>query len=99
VNLASVDDGTWEASLFPAHSLGVTSVSWAPAVGIGALTTPQNVQAGAGANGGDGQEALTQVKRFATGGCDGLVKIWGWKSVRIPFISLFFFDFADLENL
>lgn len=73
-----IDDGTWEASLFPAHSLGVTSVSWAPAVGIGALTTPQNgVQPGA--QGGDGQEALTQVKRFCTGGCDGLVKLWGWK--------------------
>ncbi|GAA5842975.1 hypothetical protein JCM3766R1_001648 [Sporobolomyces carnicolor] len=76
------NDGTWEASLFPAHSLGVTSVSWAPAVGIGSLTTPQNVQAGAagaGAGGaGEGQEGLTQVKRFCTGGCDGLVKIWGW---------------------
>lgn len=67
------DDGTWEASLFPAHSLGVTSVSWAPGVGIGALTNPQ---AGAGA---DGQEALQVVKRFATGGCDGMVKIWAWK--------------------
>ncbi|GAA6023740.1 hypothetical protein JCM10207_000241 [Rhodosporidiobolus poonsookiae] len=64
------NDGTWEASLFPAHPLGVTSVSWAPAVGIGALT---------GANGQqDGQEALQQVKRFATGGCDGLVKVWAW---------------------
>ncbi|GAA5946996.1 hypothetical protein JCM3765_002110 [Sporobolomyces pararoseus] len=72
------NDGTWEASLFPAHSLGVTSVSWAPAVGISALTTPQNVQAATGAAGAEGQEALTQVKRFCTGGCDGLVKIWGW---------------------
>lgn len=71
--LPSADDGTWEASLFPAHSLGVTSVSWAPGVGIGALTNPQ---AGAGA---EGQEALQVVKRFATGGCDGMVKIWAWK--------------------
>ncbi|GAA6061681.1 hypothetical protein JCM10212_005973 [Sporobolomyces blumeae] len=68
------NDGTWEASLFPAHSLGVTSVSWAPAVGIGALTTPQN----GGQPGQEGQEALTQVRRFVTGGCDGLVKVWGW---------------------
>ncbi|GAA5835269.1 hypothetical protein JCM11251_006665 [Rhodosporidiobolus azoricus] len=67
------NDGTWEASLFPAHTLGVTSISWAPAVAIGALTTPSQAQA-------PGQEAegLQQVKRFATGGCDGLVKIWAW---------------------
>ncbi|BGP12714.1 hypothetical protein JCM10213_008852 [Rhodosporidiobolus nylandii] len=64
------NDGTWEASLFPAHSLGVTSVSWAPAVGIGALTGPNGQ--------GAGEEQLQQVRRFATGGCDGLVKIWGW---------------------
>ncbi|CEQ38749.1 SPOSA6832_00189, partial [Sporobolomyces salmonicolor] len=56
------NDGTWEASLFPAHALGVTSISWAPGVGIGALTTPQ------GGAGPDGQEVLTQVRRFATGG-------------------------------
>ncbi|GAA5958579.1 hypothetical protein JCM21900_003986 [Sporobolomyces salmonicolor] len=66
------NDGTWEASLFPAHALGVTSVSWAPGVGIGALTTPQ------GGAGPDGQEVLTQVRRFATGGCDGLIKVWSW---------------------
>ncbi|GJN91584.1 hypothetical protein Rhopal_004607-T1 [Rhodotorula paludigena] len=65
------NDGTWEASLFPAHALGVTSVSWAPAVGIGALS-----HANTGAP--EGQEALLQVKRFATGGCDGLVKVWAW---------------------
>ncbi|BGP36687.1 GTPase-activating protein S13 [Rhodotorula kratochvilovae] len=70
------NDGTWEASLFPAHALGVTSISWAPAVGIGALT---HAGAGAGAGvQGEPQEALQQVKRFATGGCDGLVKIWAW---------------------
>ncbi|GAA5850257.1 hypothetical protein JCM8547_001063 [Rhodosporidiobolus lusitaniae] len=67
------NDGTWEASLFPAHSLGVTSVTWAPAVGIGALTNP-----GTGGQPGQEQEALQQVKRFVTGGCDGLVKIWAW---------------------
>ncbi|GAA6032855.1 hypothetical protein JCM8097_000830 [Rhodosporidiobolus ruineniae] len=70
------DDGTWEASLFPAHSLGVTSVSWAPAVGIGALSNPQGPAGGA--QPGQEGEALQQVRRFATGGCDGLVKIWAW---------------------
>ncbi|TNY21848.1 protein transporter SEC13 [Rhodotorula diobovata] len=78
------NDGTWEASLFPAHALGVTSVSWAPAVGIGALTHAGAASgAGAGAAAAaaaaaEGHEALQQVKRFATGGCDGLVKVWAW---------------------
>ncbi|KAM0755575.1 WD40 repeat-like protein [Meredithblackwellia eburnea MCA 4105] len=66
------NDGTWDASLFPAHSLGVTSVSWAPAVAVGSLTSiegPENGQA----------PGITQVKRFVTGGCDGLVRVWGWK--------------------
>lgn len=66
------NDGTWEASLFPAHTLGVTSVSWAPGVGIGALTNPQT-----GAP--EAQEGLQPAKRFATGGCDGLVKVWAYK--------------------
>ncbi|GAA5980660.1 hypothetical protein JCM10908_001724 [Rhodotorula pacifica] len=65
------NDGTWEASLFPAHTLGVTSVTWAPGIGIGALTNPQT-----GAP--EAQEGLQLVKRFATGGCDGLVKIWAY---------------------
>ena len=73
-SLDSTDDGTWDASLFPAHPLGVTSVSWAPAVGVGSLTSidaPENGQA----------PGITQVKRFASGGCDGLVRVWGWRCV------------------
>ena len=87
--LVLADDGTWEASLFPAHAQGVTSVSWAPAVGIGALTSAGGAppQGGAG-QGGEGQEALQQVKRFATGGCDGLVKIWAYKCVLARLLPL-----------
>ncbi|KAK4054915.1 GTPase-activating protein S13 [Microbotryomycetes sp. JL201] len=66
------NDGTWDASLFPAHPLGVTSVTWAPAVGIGALTSTDGHQDAAA-------QGVTQVKRFATGGCDGYVRLWGWK--------------------
>ncbi|SCZ90100.1 BZ3500_MvSof-1268-A1-R1_Chr1-3g01776 [Microbotryum saponariae] len=66
------DNGTWDASLFPAHALGVTSISWAPAVGVGALTSVDGQQDG-------GPLAIQQVKRFATGGCDALVKIWVWE--------------------
>ncbi|KAL8283250.1 hypothetical protein RQP46_006028 [Phenoliferia psychrophenolica] len=68
------NDGTWDASLFPAHPLGVTSVSWAPAVGVGSLTSIDAPE------GGQQQaQGITQVKRFASGGCDGLVRVWGWK--------------------
>ncbi|SCV68285.1 BQ2448_406 [Microbotryum intermedium] len=66
------DDGTWDASLFPAHALGVTSISWAPGVGIGALTSVDGPQDGA-------PLGIKQVKRFATGGCDALVKVWVWE--------------------
>ncbi|ORY75637.1 vesicle budding-like protein [Leucosporidium creatinivorum] len=67
------NDGTWDASLFPAHPLGVTSVTWAPAVGVGSLTSLEGQQQQ------EGQQGLAQVKRFATGGCDGYVRLWGWK--------------------
>ncbi|KAK4692737.1 protein transport protein SEC13, partial [Phenoliferia sp. Uapishka_3] len=69
------NDGTWDASLFPAHPLGVTSVSWAPAVGVGSLTSIDGPEHSNGATG------ITMVKRFVTGGCDNLVRVWGWKYV------------------
>jgi len=65
------NDGTWDASLFSAHPVGVTSISWAPSIGIGGLTTPQPP------NGT--QQGLTPVKRFASGGCDGRVCVWLWQ--------------------
>lgn len=81
----SIDDGTWDASLFPAHALGVTSLTWAPAVGIGSLT-----EGGGGENGAS--QGIVQAKRFATGGCDGLVRVWGWKYVSsFSFISPYLF--------
>ena len=71
-----LDDGTWDASLFPAHSSGVTSVTWSPAVGTGSLTSLENHDS-------VGLGGLKQVKRFATGGCDGLVRMWTWMCVLI----------------
>lgn len=59
------DDGTWEASLFAAHAIGANAVSWAPATLPGSLTSPN--------------QALVTVKRFASGGCDGLVKLWSFR--------------------
>lgn len=71
------DDSTWDAQLFAAHNIGVNSISWAPAIVPSSLiapsSTPQNAQGQQAANG-----PSTFVKKFATGGCDNLVKIWSY---------------------
>ncbi len=57
---------TWEPQIFPAHAIGVNSVSWAPSILPGQLekaATSQNQQ-------------QQPVRRFVTGGSDCLVKIW-----------------------
>lgn len=66
----STDDGTWGADIFNGHAIGCNAVSWAPAVLPGSLITPQQ----------GGQHSTPQgVKRFASAGCDNLVKIWGFR--------------------
>ncbi|KAJ3088178.1 GTPase-activating protein S13 [Quaeritorhiza haematococci] len=62
--LTCKEDGTWETAAFPAHSIGANSVSWAPSTIPGSLIQTT----GAGGAG--------MVKRFASAGCDNLVKIW-----------------------
>ena len=56
--------------MFIGHAIGCNAVSWAPAVLPGSLIAPQPADAGAPAAG---------VKRFASAGCDNLVKIWGFR--------------------
>lgn len=66
---SNADDGTWDAPLFVAHPIGCNAVSWAPAIQPASLTSaslPQN--------------SPLEPKKFATGGCDGLVKIWALNS-------------------
>ncbi|KAF2401302.1 Sec13 protein-like protein [Trichodelitschia bisporula] len=59
--------GGWSViAHFPAHGMGVNSVSWAPGVQAGAAGV---------AVGGPGAAA----RRFVTGGSDCLVKIWEWQ--------------------
>jgi protein transport protein SEC13 len=48
---------------FPAHPLGANSISWAPSMAAGSLTSAS----GAGSQ---------PVRRFVTGGSDCLLKIW-----------------------
>lgn len=50
--------------IFPAHGIGVNSVSWAPSSAPGSL-----VSATAGQGG---------VRRFVTGGSDNVLKIWAF---------------------
>jgi len=70
------DDGQWDADIFTGHAIGCNAVSWAPAVLPGSLITPQQAPP-------PGQASTTSqafsVKRFASAGCDNLVKIWGYR--------------------
>ncbi|EON99769.1 putative protein transport protein sec13 protein [Phaeoacremonium minimum UCRPA7] len=64
VSVLEFKDNSYEHSIFPAHGLGVNSVSWAPA------TTPGSIVS---SNPGPG---ATGNRRFVTGGCDNLLKLW-----------------------
>ena len=72
------DDGTWGADIFNGHAIGCNAVSWAPATLPGSLITPQQHQPTA-PGGNPDQPAHATVKRFASAGCDNLVKIWGFR--------------------
>jgi len=71
------NDGQWGADIFNGHAIGCNAVSWAPATQPGSLIIPQQTQPL------PGQQAqptsAPSVKRFASAGCDNLVRIWGYK--------------------
>ena len=69
------DDGTWGADVFEGHAIGCNAVSWAPAVQPGSLLVPQPSNTVPG----QAPAAVQSVKRFASAGCDNLVKIWGFR--------------------
>jgi len=64
VSVLEFRDNSWTHQIFHAHGMGVNSVSWAPAASPGSIIS---------ANPGSGQ-----LRRFATGGSDNLVKIWDY---------------------
>jgi protein transport protein SEC13 len=68
------NDGQWGADLFDGHAIGCNAVSWAPAIVPGSLITPQPQTAQ-----GHPPAQSPSVKRFASAGCDNLVKIWGYR--------------------
>ncbi|CAH1784700.1 unnamed protein product [Owenia fusiformis] len=63
--ISTTGDGAWDYKKIPdAHTIGCNAVSWAPAINPGALLDQ---------SGGSRQNV---VKRFVSGGCDNIVKIW-----------------------
>lgn len=59
-------DNAIDHTTFPAHGLGVNSVSWAPATAPGSIVS-SNPGPGAAGN-----------RRFVTGGSDNVLKIWAF---------------------
>ncbi|KAH9974141.1 WD40 repeat-like protein [Lactifluus volemus] len=57
----------WGADVFEAHAIGCNAVSWAPAARAGSLLAPST-----------GGARAAPVKRFASAGCDNIVKIWSF---------------------
>ncbi|KAE8612117.1 hypothetical protein XENTR_v10012730 [Xenopus tropicalis] len=63
--LTYTGDGPWEVKkISNAHTIGCNAVSWAPSVVPGSLVDQPSSQ------------KPNYIKRFVSGGCDNLVKIW-----------------------
>uniref|UniRef100_A0A383W719 Uncharacterized protein n=1 Tax=Tetradesmus obliquus TaxID=3088 RepID=A0A383W719_TETOB len=85
-------DGSWDTSkISGAHAIGVTAVSWAPAVPAGGMVSSAPPAA--------------PVKRLCTAGCDNTVKVWrcseaGWAlEATLPGHSDWVRDAAWAPNL
>ncbi|KAG6853897.1 hypothetical protein C0991_000362 [Blastosporella zonata] len=70
------NDGQWGADIFNGHAIGCNAVSWAPAIQPGSLIIPQTQSL---PNQPAQPASLSSVKRFASAGCDNLVRIWGYR--------------------
>ncbi|KAJ7647457.1 WD40-repeat-containing domain protein [Roridomyces roridus] len=72
------NDDQWLADIFPGHAIGCNAVSWAPATPPGSLITPaahhlQSIPSALP------PAPAPPAKRFASAGCDNLVRIWGYR--------------------
>lgn len=68
VSVLEFRDNSFDHATFPAHGLGVNSVSWAPATVPGSVVSPPQTVS----------PTTAAQRRFATGGCDNLVRIWAF---------------------
>lgn len=62
--LTYTGDGQWEMKINNAHTIGCNAVCWAQAVRSGSLIGQPS-----------GQKP-NYIKKFASGGCDNLIKLW-----------------------
>lgn len=69
VSVLEFKDNSWSHQLVPACGAGVNSVSWAPAVTPGQVTSASGNQAGT-------------ARRFVTGGSDCQVKLWEFNAEK-----------------
>jgi len=71
-----VDDGSTDASIFPAHGTGANAISWAPSV-LSTSTGAANLKA----------NQLAVQKRFVSAGSDNLIRIWGFNEEEKKWIE------------
>ncbi|KAG7531722.1 hypothetical protein FFLO_04164 [Filobasidium floriforme] len=84
------NDGSSDIDTFPAHAIGVNAISWSPAMSPGSLTSgpqqqQQQQQPGQQQQqqqGGAGSGEAGYQKKFASAGCDGVVRIWNYKDLN-----------------
>jgi len=71
-------ENVWDVFRIPqAHAIGVNAVSWAPPSYIQSNTSNTNADSTSIVTGSSSSSPNRQfIKRFASGGCDNLVKIW-----------------------
>ncbi|EIW71941.1 hypothetical protein TREMEDRAFT_41427 [Tremella mesenterica DSM 1558] len=72
------NDGSTDASIFPAHGTGANAVSWAPSV---VFTAPLQATATSRPAGPTSSSQLAVQKRFVSGGNDNLIRIWTYDDV------------------
>jgi len=66
------DDGSTDASIFPAHGTGANAVSWAPSV-LSTTSNPSNPSKSSSST-----AQLIMQKRFVSAGSDNLIRIWSF---------------------
>ncbi|CAD6503233.1 BgTH12-02900 [Blumeria graminis f. sp. triticale] len=73
VSVLEFKDNSMDHQILHAHGMGVNSVSWAPS------TCPGSMSSSAGGQGG--------VKRFVTGGCDNVLRLWSFDTASRSYKS------------
>ncbi|KAF2260825.1 WD40 repeat-like protein [Lojkania enalia] len=74
VSVLEFKDNSWTDQRFQACGSGVNSVSWAPAVSPGQVTSASGNQ-------------TSVARRFVTGGSDCQVKLWEWNTEQNAYVN------------